>query len=1042
LTAELVSENRGYLFEDNAGTLWSGGETLSRLEAHDGKISFSTVPLNLPPIPQVRFGIEKIFGGRDGSLWLVTTHGLVRRLADGRIVFYALDPTQTDRPTSALEDAGGKIWIGRSSGVYVINPESAAELGAFTGVLVRRFDTLAVEQPQNNPVLPQRPGEIFKFAELEGFTERNATFLYQTSDGRIWISAGNGLIEFDGQRFRLNSAAQGFGPGLGNMIEDPDGNLWMTWSNGVKRLDRRGFTSFTEQDGIKTPTLTLVGQALNGDIYSVSSDFQTNIIDDKGVTVARPSIPLTARPLWTANLIFQDHLGEWWVLTNEKLYRYAATTDLRSFGQAQPVAAYDQHNGLKGSEAQRIFEDSHHDLWIVTRDADNANFGLTRYDRAANAFRTFSEAEGYPSRILASSFVEDRQGNLWIGIYEGGLLKYADGRFTSWSKVDGVPDGVITSLLIDARGRLWLVSSMEGLSRIDDPATGPSQLVHVSRNDGQTSNNIRTLAEDNFGNIYAGTARGIDRYSPDGAQSRHFSVNDGLAGDFVVSSVKDRAGNMWFATSSGLSKLVPESEAPTAAPPVLFSGLRVAGEDRPVPQLGATELPAMELAPAQNNLQIDFFAIDFHPNESLRYQFKLEGADADWSAPTEQRTVNFANLSSGSYRFLVRTVNADGIVGQHPATIAFRVLTPIWRRWWFLALVIGLVGAAVFALDRYRLAKTTQVKNALAKSIESETRFRTLAGTASDAIITIDVESRIVFVNEAVEKTFGYSPAELIGENLTILMPENLQPEHENGLRRYASTNQRRIGWSGAELPGRHKSGAVIPLELSFGEFALNGERFFTGVARDITERKKAAEALQRSREERLAELERVRHRIARDLHDDVGSSLTQIALFSEVAKQNQTGNAEAARPLEQLIETSNELVEAMSDIVWAINPLKDHLLDLAQRMRRFAAESLTAAGIDLEFSAPTADVAMGANMRREVFLIFKESINNIVKHSAATRVRVDFAVTDTFLTLVLEDNGRGFDAAADQGAFDWETSSGGNGLQSMARRATELGGE
>jgi signal transduction histidine kinase len=124
-----------------------------------------------------------------------------------------------------------------------------------------------------------------------------------------------------------------------------------------------------------------------------------------------------------------------------------------------------------------------------------------------------------------------------------------------------------------------------------------------------------------------------------------------------------------------------------------------------------------------------------------------------------------------------------------------------------------------------------------------------------------------------------------------------------------------------------------------------------------------------------------------------------------------------------------------MSDIVWAINPQKDHLHDLAQRMRRHASEVFPASEIQFSFHAQdeSKDLTLGADLRRQVFLIFKESVNNIVRHSGCDRAEVNLSVEGPRLVLEVTDNGRGFDAS---------NGSGGNGLQSMRRRAASLGGE
>ncbi|GEM_PF-154317 len=123
---------------------------------------------------------------------------------------------------------------------------------------------------------------------------------------------------------------------------------------------------------------------------------------------------------------------------------------------------------------------------------------------------------------------------------------------------------------------------------------------------------------------------------------------------------------------------------------------------------------------------------------------------------------------------------------------------------------------------------------------ESEERYRMVAQTATDAILTIDETSRILFVNPAAEKIFGHSVPEMLGQNLTMLMPEYTRHLHRAGLHRYLETGRRHISWEGIELPGLHKNGREVPLEVSFGEVEKEGRRFFTGIVRDITERKRA----------------------------------------------------------------------------------------------------------------------------------------------------------------------------------------------------------
>jgi signal transduction histidine kinase len=187
-------------------------------------------------------------------------------------------------------------------------------------------------------------------------------------------------------------------------------------------------------------------------------------------------------------------------------------------------------------------------------------------------------------------------------------------------------------------------------------------------------------------------------------------------------------------------------------------------------------------------------------------------------------------------------------------------------------------------------------------------------------------------------------------------------------------------------------------------------------------------------RTERLLELERVRNRIATDLHDDIGSSLSQIAVLSELARQR-GACGQAAEPLMRIGSLSRELLDSIGDVVWAIQPDKDRLSDLRQRMRRFAADVFSTNDVEMHWSAtgPERDFELDSGTRREVYLIFKETIRNIVRHSRATEARIALAVLDGHLCLEVSDNGCGIKR------LDMDN---GNGLSNMKLRAERLGGE
>lgn len=176
-----------------------------------------------------------------------------------------------------------------------------------------------------------------------------------------------------------------------------------------------------------------------------------------------------------------------------------------------------------------------------------------------------------------------------------------------------------------------------------------------------------------------------------------------------------------------------------------------------------------------------------------------------------------------------------------------------------------------------------------------------------------------------------------------------------------------------------------------------------------------------------------MRTRIASDLHDDIGANLTRIAFLTETARGT-SGPGQEDSPLASIASIARESVSSMGDIVWAVNPARDTLLDLTLRMRQHAEEVFTQRGVELDFHAPDAGVGVrvGADVRRDLLLIFKEVVNNAARHARCGRAVIELRLDESGLVLVISDDGVGFDTSV-AGA--------GQGLVSIQRRAKRMKG-
>jgi ligand-binding sensor domain-containing protein/two-component sensor histidine kinase len=871
------------LLQDRAGIVWCGTQNgLYRVEAEGGEVNLAPVELGIPAHFESRF-IECLLEDRSGSLWIGTANGLYRRWPDGRVEAYTQrDGLPDNIIQSLLEDREGRIWVGTRFGAL--------------------FRLVSDPKPGRNVVARA-------YSDKDGLPARWINQLFQASDGGLWAGSNLGLMQFiptsDGRDFRFRAYSEVNGLDfreVGALAEDPNGNLWLgTLNGGAAKIARNGFTIFGKADGFSAASS--IFHTPGGDLFVFGTpngkEGFINRFDGEKFLAIRLQVAESIKKReyawgWGWNqTVVEDHTGEWWVATEGGVCRFPKVSKPEQLAHTPPRAVYTTRDGLAADMILRLFEDSHGDIWIGSFGNGVSLNGLSRWERRTGAFHHYTERDKLPrlDTFYVSSFAEDRAGNLWIGFSgDGGMVRYHNGDFHLFTATDGVPAGQIRNMLIDSAGRLWLISYRGGLSRIDDPSAERPILVTYTVADGLSSNEITAVTEDQWGRIYAGTGRGIDRLDPATGYIKHYTTADGLPLGEMEAALRDRRGALWFSFATGVARLIPQPDPPSLPPPILITSLRIAGQTQPISALGEVEIAPLELGADKNQLQIDFVALGFSSGEGLRYQYKLEGASDEWSHPADERAVNFSNLAPGAYRFLVRATNADGVLSETPASLSFTILPPVWQRWWFISLTAALLGLVAYALYRYRVT--------------------------------------------------------------------------------------------------------------------------------------------------RLLQLEQVRTRIAADLHDDIGANLTTIAVLSEVVHQQISGaSAMIEAPISSIARLSRESVSSMSDIVWAINPKKDSLRDLTRRMRAFASDIFTSHNIDFEFQPPAADLdlKLGANVRRTVYLIFKEAVNNIARHSACEKARIDIHVEGACLVLKIADDGSGFDAA---------TVTDGNGLQSMRKRAKDSGGE
>ncbi|MBP1656695.1 MAG: hypothetical protein H6Q31_1296 [Bacteroidetes bacterium] len=352
--------------------------------------------------------------------------------------------------------------------------------------------------------------------------------------------------------------------------------------------------------------------------------------------------------------------------------------------------------------------------------------------------------------------------------------------------------------------------------------------------------------------------------------------------------------------------------------------------------------------------------------------------------------------------------------------------------------VLWLVGLTGLFVAGWRLETGIKERDgALEQQLRQETLFREVWNQTFEGMRLIDRNGIILSVNEAYCRLVGKSREELEGKHASVI---------------YGPEDADRIS---AELAERMKSGGpprgdLLDVHMWDGRL-LYLERYdvlmnasdeaprLLSVFRDLTEQRKSAEALEQSeaqlrRAEEELRLDGLRMRIAADLHDDIGSTVSSTTIFSSILRQKLSVDARVPLQFLNRIEDNLRTIQdSLRDIVWSVNPENDALENVLLRIQEHAAEVMEVKGITLSLRRPEIlrEVHVPMQIRRPIVLILKEAVNNVVKHAACTNAWLSFDLEDGILRVALRDNGKGFVVAKAKGY----------GLSTMSGRAQSIGG-
>jgi signal transduction histidine kinase/ligand-binding sensor domain-containing protein/DNA-binding response OmpR family regulator len=748
------------IIEDSKGNIWiATTQGLNKFDRNTNRFKQYTSDPNKPNGLSGK-SISDIIEDRTGKLWIATNEGLnLFNPETNRFIRFShaindLTTVSDNNITCIFADSKGVIWVGTKNG----------GLDKFNAK-----DSTFIHFKADN----QNSGAI---------SGNSIYTIFEDNRQRLWIgTSGEGLNLFDRatgkfRQFKHTSAVNSLsGNSVLCMNEDDYGNLLVGVENGgICLLDSalQKFYDYTN-DEIDESSLS------SNSVYSILKDKDGNI----WVGAFAGGINLCKKSTTSFNHFRHNSsttsLSNNFVLSiygddNDNLWIGTDGGGLNCFNlRTGKSYLYKQNltqNSVTGNYINALAQDNNNNLWIGTWGNGVSKFNLKT--RIFTNFRADGSNLGLSSDNVHAITVT-RDGKIWIGTFGGGLDVYDDQKKSiihfknNKNDKSSLSDDKIYTILEDKSGNIWIGTSGVGINLFEPktksfirfteenknlisntvfhlietssgiiyactPGSGlnyfdkkTSRFVPIESQNSFTSNYIYAALEDQKGNIWVSTNKGVSRYNPETKTVKNYSIEDGLqADDFKPhSAFKSKSGMLYFGGINGYNSFLPEKiiERPYN-PPIVLTDFLIFNKSVPIAinakdssplKQDISETKSLRLKYNQSFITLEFAALDYSVSNKKNYAYMLEGFDDDWNIVGDKNSATYTNLGHGDYVFKVKSQNSSGEWSSNILSLKVSVVPPFWLTWWFRILAFIFITGSLIGYYKYRLFAIKQQRNKL-----------------------------------------------------------------------------------------------------------------------------------------------------------------------------------------------------------------------------------------------------------------------------------------------------------------------------------------